>query len=506
MQIIIYILLATVLGGLFGYELRKSLATKRAKQAETQAKKILDEANSKKKEILLNAKDESLKIITQAKEEESKRREYLSNIEQKLLNKEELLEKKSQELEQKKQELTKKGEEIQNIKQEIEGIKQKEEEKLIKVSKLNKEQAKELLLERVEKEISEELVKRIKYLEEEAKEKAEQKARDIITSVIERYAADYTAEITVASVSIPNDEMKGRIIGREGRNIQAFEKATGVDLIVDDTPEAVVISSFDPVRRQIAKLALEKLIYDGRIHPARIEDVVEKAKKEINLKIKEAGEHAILDLGLTGIHPDLIKILGRLKYRTSYGQNVLNHSIEVAKLSEMLAAELGADSVIAKKAGLFHDIGKALDQEMGGSHVDIGCDIAKKYGFSEEVIHAMEAHHEGVEPKSIEAIIVKAADAISASRPGARRESLENYIKRLTELENIANSFDGVEKSYAIQAGREIRIIVKPEEIDDLTAVKLSNNIAARIEKEMAYPGQIKVNVIRETRAVDYAK
>jgi len=305
---------------------------------------------------------------------------------------------------------------------------------------------------------------------------------------------------------IPSDDMKGRIIGREGRNIQAFEKATGVDLIVDDTPEAVVISSFDPIRRQVAKVALEKLIYDGRIHPSRIEDVVEKSKKEVLAKIKEAGEAAILDIGLTGIPPDLIKILGRLKYRTSYGQNVLNHSLEVAKLSSMLASELGADQNIVKKAGLFHDIGKALSQDMEGSHIEIGCDIARKYGFSEDIIHAIEAHHEGVEPKTIEAIIVKAADAISAARPGARRESLENYIKRLTELENIANSFEGVEKSYAIQAGREVRIIVRPEDIDDLSAIKLANNIAAKIEKEMFYPGQIKVNVIRETRAVDYAK
>ncbi|MDD5731558.1 MAG: ribonuclease Y [Patescibacteria group bacterium] len=503
---IIYIIAGVIAGALLGYEIRKSLVTKKTKQAEESANKILEEANSQKKEILLNAKDESLKIISEAKEDEKKRREYISVLEQKLLNKEDSLDKKVQDIEKEKENLTKKNEEVNQTKEAIEEIKKKEEEELLKISKISKEEAKEILLEKTEKEIGPELVKKIKQMEQEARDQGEEKARDIIGGVIERYAADYTSEVTVNTVLIPSDEMKGRIIGREGRNIQAFEKATGVDLIVDDTPEAVVISSFDPIRRQVAKVALEKLIYDGRIHPARIEEVVDKAKKEVAAKLKEAGEAAVLDLGLTGISPDLIKILGRLKYRTSYGQNVLNHSIEVAKLSSMLAAELGADQSIVKKAGLFHDIGKALDQDMEGSHIEIGCDIARKYGFSPEIIHAIEAHHEGVEPTTIEAIIVKAADAISAARPGARRESLENYIKRLTELENIANSFEGVEKSYAIQAGREVRIIVKPEEIDDLSSIKLANNIAAKIEKEMFYPGQIKVNVIRETRAVDYAK
>ena len=503
---IIYAAGGLALGCLAGYYLRKSLVTKKTRQAEESANRVLEEADNKKKEILLNAKDESLKIITEAKENERKRMEYLSTMEQRILNKEENIEKKNQEIDKQKETLNKSQEELKTIKESIEEIKKKEEEELIKVSKTNKDEAREILLDRVEKEMSGELVKKIKGMEEEARERGEEKARDIIGSVIERYAAEYTAESTVNTVLIPSDEMKGRIIGREGRNIQAFEKATGVDLIVDDTPEAVVISSFDPIRRQVAKVALEKLIYDGRIHPARIEEVVEKARKEVAAKIKEAGEAAVLELGITGISPDLIKILGRLKYRTSYGQNVLNHSIEVAKLSEMLAAELGADQLIVKKAGLFHDIGKALDQDMEGSHIEIGCDIAKKYGFSPEIIHAIEAHHEGVEPKTIEAIIVKSADAISAARPGARRESLENYIKRLTELENIANSFPGVEKAYAIQAGREVRIIVKPEEIDDLSSIKLANSIAAKIEKEMFYPGQIKVNVIRETRAVDYAK
>ena len=503
---IIYIIVGLIVGGLAGYEVRKSLVTKRAKQAEESANKILEEANSQKKEILLNAKDESLKIISEAKEDEKKRREYLGALEQKLLNKEDVLDKKVQDAERVKDGLEKSKEDLEKTRESIGEMKKKEEEELLKVSKMSKEEAKEVLLANVEKEMSPELIKKIKQMEQDAREQGEEKARDIIGGVIERYAADYTSESTVNTVLIPNDEMKGRIIGREGRNIQAFEKATGVDLIVDDTPEAVVISSFDPIRRQVAKVALEKLIYDGRIHPSRIEEIVDKAKKEVAAKLKEAGEAAVLDLGLTGISPDLIKILGRLKYRTSYGQNVLNHSIEVAKIANMLAAELGADQNIVKKAGLFHDIGKALDQDMEGSHIQIGCDIARKYGFSPEIIHAIEAHHEGVEPTTIEAIIIKAADAISAARPGARRESMENYIKRLTELENIANSFEGVEKSYAIQAGREVRIIVKPEEIDDLASIKLANNIAAKIEKEMFYPGQIKVNVIRETRAVDYAK
>ncbi|HRY59869.1 MAG TPA: ribonuclease Y [Patescibacteria group bacterium] len=503
---IIYAVLGILVGALVGYQLRKSLVSKKTKLAEESANKILEDANSEKKEILLNAKDESIKIITQAKEEENKRREYLTTLEQKILKKEENIERKSQELEQQIKDVVAKKEEIKKLKEDLDEVYKSEEEKLLQISKITKEEAKDILLEKTEKEIGPELVKKIKAMEEDAKEQGDEKARDIISSVIERYAADYTTETTVNTVLIPSDEMKGRIIGREGRNIQAFEKATGVDLIVDDTPEAVVISSFDPIRRQVAKIALEKLIYDGRIHPARIEEVVEKAKKEVAAKVKEAGEAAILDLGLTGIPPDLVRVLGRLRYRTSYGQNVLNHSLEVAKISAMLAAELGADVGIAKKAGLFHDIGKALDQDMEGSHIEIGCDIARKFGFSPEIIHAIEAHHEGVEPKTVEAVIVKAADAISAARPGARRESLENYVKRLTELENIANSFEGVEKSYAIQAGREVRIIVRPEEIDDLASIKLANNIAAKIEKEMFYPGQIKVNVIRETRAVEYAK
>ncbi|MBI2448218.1 ribonuclease Y [Candidatus Microgenomates bacterium] len=503
---ILYIAIALLLGGAFGYQMASNIVSGKNRKAKETAEKILESANNEKKEVLLNAKDESLKIITGAKEEETKRREYLENIEQKLLKKEEQLEQKLQENEKQKKELTTRAESLDQMKASLDEIHQKQEEELAKVAKLSKTEAEEILLAKVEKDMSEHLAKKVRQMEEEANQTAEEKAKNIVAGIIERYAADYTAEFTVLSVNIPNDEMKGRIIGKEGRNIQAFEKAAGVDLIIDDTPGAVVISSFDSVRRHIAKKALEKLIFDGRIHPARIEEVVEKAKKDINNEIKEAGEKAVYDVGVTGIHPDLMKILGRLKFRTSYGQNQLEHSVEVAKIAGMLAEELNADSKKAKTAALFHDIGKALSQEMGGSHVDLGSDIVRKYGFGEDIINAMESHHEDVEPQSVEAIIVKSADAISASRPGTRRESFENYVKRLTDIENIANSFEGVEKSYAIQAGREVRIIVKPENIDDFGSIKLAHSIAARLEKDLVYPGQIKVNVIRETRAVDYAK
>ncbi len=505
-QIWLYVLLALLGGGAIGYGLNAMAVSNKTKNAQDSAKKILEDADKAKKESLLNAKDEALKIISEAKEEENKRRDYLSGIEQKLSKKEEMLDQKSQDIDRQRQEIVKKEEGLQSTKEELEKEKQQAEEQIAKVSKLTKEEAQAILLDRVEKEMAPELVKKIRQMEEEAKATAEEKAKNIVVGIIDRYASEYTAEFTVMSVPLPNEEMKGRIIGKEGRNIQAFEKAAGVDLIIDDTPGAVVISSFDSVRRHIAKMALEKLVFDGRIHPARIEEMIEKAKKEINNDIKESGEKAVQELGLTGIHPDLMKILGRLKFRTSYGQNQLSHSVEVAKIASMLAEELGADATKAKKAALFHDIGKAISQEVGGSHVDLGSDIVRKYGFTEDIINAMESHHEDVEPQSIEAVIVRAADAISASRPGTRRESLENYIKRLKEIENIANSFEGVDKSYAIQAGREVRIIVRPDNIDDLGAIKLSHNIAAKLEKDLVYPGQIKVHVIREVRAVDYAK
>ena len=374
------------------------------------------------------------------------------------------------------------------------------------MAKLSKEEAKKLLLDSIEKEYKEDVVAKIQKTKKEAQDVVDIEARKILSSAIQRLATEHVAESTISSVNLPSDEMKGRIIGREGRNIQLFEKLTGVDVIIDDTPEAVVLSSFDPVRRHIAKMALDRLIADGRIQPAKIEEAVAKAEKEISQEIKEAGETACYDLSITGLHPDLVRILGRLKFRTSYGQNVLQHSIEVAHLASMLASELGADVSIAKKAGLLHDIGKAVDHEIAGAHHHISRDIAKKYGMSEDVMHAIEAHHDDIEPKSVEAIVVRVADAISGARPGARRESLDNYIKRLTELENIANSFDGVEKSYAIQAGREVRIIVKPEDIDDLSALKLAKDIAKKIETDLQYPGTIKVNVIREVRATEFAK
>ncbi|MFA7309034.1 MAG: ribonuclease Y [Patescibacteria group bacterium] len=499
--------LALGLGGgfLVSYLLRNFLDNQKVQKARSSAQTIIEKAETEKKNILLNARDESLKILSEAKQEELKRREYITGLEQKLTKKEETLDQKSSTLDQKQQEIEQIKNQISQEKEKVSELHKKQEEELVKVAKLTRDEAKNLLVSQVEQDFSDVLAKKVRQMEEEAREQAEVRARGIVANVIDRYAADFTAEFTVLSVALPNDEMKGRIIGKEGRNIQAFEKATGVDLLVDDTPGMVTISSFDTVRRHIAKLALEKMIFDGRIHPARIEEIVEKAKNEINEKIKQAGEKAVYDLGLNDIHPELIKLLGRLKFRTSYGQNQLDHAVEVAKIAEMLAAEIGADRVMAKKAALFHDIGKALSQEMGASHVDLGRDIAVKYGFSPEIINAMESNHEGAEAQTVEAVLVRAADAISASRPGVRRESVENYVKRLKELEAIANTFDGVDKSFAIQAGREVRVIVKPEKIDDYAAMKLANSIAAKIQKDLIYPGNIKVNVIRETRAVDYA-
>lgn len=469
-------------------------------------KKTIRDAEAKQKELILKAKDEALKIKEEAKRGEEEKRRYLENIETDLRKKEANVDRRYDTLETERQKLLDKEKEIREIKTEIIQIKEEQKDKLQKVAKLKKEDAKNLLLEMVEKEYKDELVQKIKEEKQVAKEEADRVGREILSTVISRMASEHTAETTVASVALPSDEMKGRIIGREGRNIQNFEKATGVDVLIDDTPDTVTISSFDPVRRHIAKLALEKLIADGRIQPSRIEEVVEKVKKEVGVEIKEAGDQAAYEVGVVGLHPDIIKILGRLKFRTSYGQNVLRHSIEVSHLSRLLAEELGADVNLCKKAGLLHDLGKAVDHEIPGAHHHISMDIARKYGLSETLINAIGAHHDDIEPKTVEAIIVRAADAISGSRPGARRESLEAYIKRLTELENIANSFTGVEKSYAIQAGREVRIIVKPAEIDDLAALKLSKNIAKKIEKDLQYPGTIKVNVIRETRATEYAK
>ncbi len=494
-NLIVYLIAAAVGGGALGYVGRIYLA-RRAK----------DQLAQKQKEILLSAKDEALKIKEEAKEEEEKGRRELLELEKNLRRREELVDNRLETVEGEKLKLLDKEKEIEKIKGEIVEIKTAEQESLEKISKLKKEDARDLLLVQIEHEYKDDLIRKIKEQKEIAQEEAQAIAREILSTVIQRLASEHTVETTSTAVSLPSDEMKGRIIGREGRNIQIFEKETGTDLIIDDTPDTVVISGFDPIRRHIAKVALEKLIADGRIHPTRIEEAISKAKEEIGQQIKDAGQQAAYEVGVAGLHPDLLKILGRLKFRTSYGQNVLQHSIEAAYIAEMLASELGADVNLAKKAALLHDIGKAVDHDIPGPHHHISGDIAKKYGLSADIVHAIMAHHDDIEAKSVEAIIVKAADAISSSRPGARRETLENYVKRLEELENIANSFPGVEKSYAIQAGREVRILVKPEEIDDLEAIKLSKNIAKKIEEDLQYPGTIKVNVIRETRAIEFAK
>lgn len=454
----------------------------------------------------MEAKEEVHKLRNEFERESRERRNELQRIERRLIQKEEALDKKSESLESKDDKLNKKLRDLEDKQQDIEMLYEKELRKLEELSGLTSEEARQLLLSDIEKEVKYEAAMMIKDIESKAKEEAEKRAREIITYSIQKCAADHVAETTVTVVSLPNDEMKGRIIGREGRNIRTLETLTGIDLIIDDTPEAVILSGFDPIRREVARIALEKLILDGRIHPARIEEMVEKAKREVENIIKEEGEQATFDAGVHGLHPELVKLLGRLKYRTSYGQNVLKHSVEVSHLAGIMAAELGADVKIAKRAGLLHDIGKAVDHEVEGTHVEIGMELLRKYKESKDVIHAMSTHHGDYEPQTIEAVLVTAADAISAARPGARRETLESYIKRLEKLEEIANDFDGVEKSFAIQAGREIRILVKPEVYSDDEILLLARDITKRIEADLEYPGQIKVNVIRETRAIEYAK
>jgi ribonuclease Y len=486
---------ALVVGGGAGFMVRKSSLEKKQKDAE-----------AKQKEILIDAKNDALKIKESAEKEKEEKLREVAEREKSLMRREEMLESRSVKSEILVKEAEEKSQRIEDVKKEIESIRDKRVKELENVSKLKKTEAKDILIQEVEKEYSEEIIKKVREMKEILKENSEGEAKKIISVAIDRIANEFTSEHTTFAVHIPSDEMKGRIIGKEGRNIQAFERATGVDLVIDETPDTVLLSSFDPIRRHVAKVALEKLISDGRIQPSRIEEVVKKVQEDIKKEAKEAGEKAVFDLGIHGLHPDLVKIVGNLKFRTSYGQNVLMHSIEVSSIAGLLASELRADVNIVKKAGILHDIGKAVSHEVQGSHHHISAEIARKYGVSEDIVHAIIAHHDDVEPKTVEAILVKAADAISGSRPGARRETLENYTQRLKDLENVANSFSGVDKSFAIQAGREVRIIVRPEELSDLEAMKLAKDIAKKIEQDLQYPGMIKVNVIRETRAEEFAK
>ena len=513
MDIIINIavfLIAAVIFTFVGIFIRKKIAESKLKSAENEAKKILDmakiEAENSKKEQIFKAKEEILSARKDLDDEIRERRGEVQQQERRLIQKEENLERKLESVDKKEKDLQRKEQELEGKKEELKDITNRQMAELQRISGLSTEEAKKKLLSELEKTMTAEKAAVVREYESKAKEEAMKNAKEIVGYAIQKCAADHTSETTVSIVSLPNDDMKGRIIGREGRNIKALETLTGIDLIIDDTPEAVVISGFDPLRREVAKIALEKLIEDGRIHPAKIEEMVEKAKEEVENTIKEEGERAVLETGVVGLHPDLVKLIGKLKYRTSYGQNVLNHSIEVSNLARIMADELGLDPKLARRAGLLHDIGKALDHDMEGTHVEIGVEILKKYKENEKVINAVEAHHGDVEPQTIEAVLVQAADAISASRPGARRETLENYIKRLETLEKIADSFEGVEKSFAIQAGREVRIIVKPEKITDDQMVLMARDVAKKVEDEMEYPGQIKVNLVRETRVVDYAK
>lgn len=507
---LIFIILGLVIGIIAGYLIRRYIGEGKIKNAEELSKKITEDAKKEgeahKKELLLEAKEEIHKSRNEAEKEIRERRNEVQKLEKRILHKEETIDRRSESIEKKEELITKKNKYLDDKEASINELYEKQTLELERLSGLSSDEAKDVLLNEIRKEIVHESAIMIKEMEAKAKEEADKKAREILSIAIQKCAADHVAETTVTVVTLPNDEMKGRIIGREGRNIRTLETLTGIDLIIDDTPEAVVLSGFDPIRREIARIALEKLIVDGRIHPARIEEMVEKAKKEVDNIIREEGEKAAFDTGVHGLHPEIIKLLGRLKYRTSYGQNVLKHSIEVSHLAGLMAAELGADIKIAKRAGLLHDLGKAVDHEIEGPHVDIGADLARRYKESKEIIHGIAAHHGDIDPQTVEAVLIQAADAISAARPGARRETLESYIKRLEKLEDIANSFEGVERSFAIQAGREVRIMVKPDEISESQIVLTAREIVKKIESELDYPGQIKVNVIRETRAIEYAK
>ena len=508
--IVIGTLVGVGLGFVLGVVYRKKVAEREIGSAELEATRLINEAirsgESRKKEMLLEAKDEIHKSRTEHDKEVKERRAELSKQERRLEQKEATLDKKTEAFERKEEELAKKMAKVTETQAQAEEIKAQQLSTLEQISAMTQEQAKQYLLNSVEEEVRHEAAMKIKEIEQQLKDEAEDKAREVISTAIQRCAADHAAEVTVSVVALPNDEMKGRIIGREGRNIRTLETITGVDLIIDDTPEAITVSSFDPVRREIARLALEKLIVDGRIHPTRIEDMVEKARKEVDRTIKEEGERACYETGVHNLNPELIRILGRQKYRTSYGQNVLNHSIEVAHIAGLMAAELGLDVAMAKRAGLLHDLGKSIDHEVEGSHVQLGADLARKYKENPVIVNAIEAHHGDVEPKTVIAVLVQAADAVSAARPGARRENVENYIRRLQKLEELTGSYPGVDKAFAIQAGREVRIMVKPEVVTEDNMILLARDIAKKIEAELEYPGQIKVNVIRETKAVEYAK
>ena len=501
---------AFVVGFPIGIQYRKKVAEKEISSAEEEATRILNEAikssESKKREVLLEAKEEILKSRADYEKEVKERRADLQKQERRLQQKEENIDRKADAIEKKEEALSQKHEALQREQDEIKLIKRSQTEMLERISGFTADQAKAYLIQQVESEVTHETAMKIKEIEARAKDEADQRAREIVATAIQRCAADHVAEITVSVVPLPNDEMKGRIIGREGRNIRTLETLTGADLIIDDTPEAITVSCFEPVRREVARLALEKLIADGRIHPTHIEEMVEKARREVDAVIRSEGERAVLETGVRGVHPELQKLLGRLHYRTSYGQNVLQHSIEVSHIAGMMAAELGADVAAAKRAGLLHDIGKAVDHEMEGTHIQLGVEFCRKYKEKEDIIHAIQAHHGDVECKTLVACLVQAADAVSAARPGARRENLENYIKRLEKLEEITSDYPGVEKSYAIQAGREVRVMVKPEQVSEDQMVILAHDLARRIESELEYPGQIKVHVLRETKVVEYAK